>query len=127
MILTTLTLAAGITLAADIGSGLSYKDSPVYTTNAAPERRPRSERLSRTTNDRPSPPRRRIAVPPVPDSNIYDRMAQGIHPFIRVEGIKSPLPMTKEELEKWGLESGDTIPVSLAAKIIEEKIQRSRE
>jgi hypothetical protein len=114
MILTTLTLAAGITLAADIGSGLSYKDSPVYTTNAAPERRP-------------TPPRRRIAVPPVPDSNIYDRMAQGIHPFIRVEGIKSPLPMTKEELEKWGLESGDTIPVSLAAKIIEEKIQRSRE
>jgi len=114
MILIPLTLAAGLTLAADLGPGLSYKDTPAYSTNAAPVRRYR-------------PVRRRMAIPPVPDSNIYDRMAQGIHPFIRVEGIESPLAMTKEELEKWGLESGDTVPISLASKIIEEKIQRARE
>jgi hypothetical protein len=115
MILTTLTLAAGITLVADLGPGLSLKDTPVYTTNAAPERRDRIRRI---------PERHRTSIPPVPERNAMLRAEESIQLHVRVEGIDAPMAMTAEELEAWGLKSGDVVPPSLAAKIIEEKLTK---
>jgi hypothetical protein len=111
-----LTLAAGLTLAADVP--LSYKDTPHTTQSHAPTR----QRHIRQARQRP-----KVSIPPVPDTNILDRMKLGIHPFVIIDGVERPLPMTEEELRKYNIESGSTISPELGGLIVNDKLKRLEE
>ena len=108
----TITLAAGIILA----SGVSMKDAPV-------EHRSAPMRTPGFISDRPRLPER--PIPPIPDANIQDRMDRGDVPYVYVQGATGRLAMTPEEMQRYGLSTGDVVKPSLANKIIIDKLERS--
>lgn len=78
--------------------------------------------LPQTMKDDP-PPRfaasRRLpaAMPPMPERNLS---------YVLIEnGGDARLPMSREELERYGLSSGQIIPLYAARRIVEEKLKRA--
>lgn len=68
---------------------------------------------------------RRAQVPPVPDSNINDRMDAGIQAYVTVEGFPGKrMAMSPEELIRFGLSDREHISLELATEIVKDKLER---
>lgn len=59
--------------------------------------------------------------PPTPSKN----RLEPIQPYVYIEGGgNAKLPLTPEEMEVYGLRTGDTIPLKDASRIVKEMLER---